>query len=632
MSALGQMLAGLDDEALAGLASPGVLRRAKGALGKPDAAETLEREDNSARLRIEAQQVTIAQDGPAKAQCDCPATGICRHVLMAVLHLRATAPAPTSGQAPGAREEIEALSLEEIRAFAGADWPHAIRIARISRSATPEPGESSCVLHLNEAPGPVTFLTGGGLRKALFKGPEGRRKRFVAAAALVIAGLRPDPEEDSTDRIDPELLKTARAAVIRALTHGLKGDPLLAQDALFDIAISARADAAPRLAALLRAAARKAAGLAARDPDADPVDFLAELAECHALIRALQTAPDDLLLAGQLRRNFQIGAAMDLAVLGVAMWRNPSGARGLTIHGWDGQRFVSSGPARAAGQDPGFSPRQAYRQPWWRGLSANRMAGHWLHLPEPRLSPDGVLGGQLEARRAQAALRLEDLPLHEHWPDLRADLASRQGIGLRATGRALPALIRLTTIAPPRFDEIEQMDLLDVADGTGHSLTLTIPQDGCAQRLHERQHHGLCALIEAVPKDEEMQYRLLSVLVGDPVEIWNVTLDTAPASLSRSTALDKMRIKARRFMTKPPQPPVPSAVTRFAEFALQALCDRVQSPVSDNRLKSLTNQAHALGLARVAAQMDPFDPQDNEAALCLCWTILLIRRAAARNL
>lgn len=632
MSALHAMLAPLDDDALAGFASAGLLRRAHAGLAKPDAAETLDSDNATARLRIEAQEVLLGADGPAKARCDCPSTGMCRHVLMAVLHLRATLADPTPTDAPDARADIAALSMDDIRAFAGTDWPQAVRIAQLSRNVVPEGESSSCVMRLKDAPGPVTFLAGAGLRGAVFKGPDGRRKRFVAAAALVLGAHKPDLEQITVNEIDPDLLVQARTTVLRALSHGLKGDPLLAQDALFDLAISARAETAPRLAALLRAAARHAGLLAARDPDADPGGYLVLLSECHALIRALQKAPADLHLAGQLRRDYDSAPPLDMTILGVALWRTESGARGLTIHGWDGQRFLSTGPARAAGADPQFSPTSAYHQPWWRGQTPKRMSGTMLHLPAPRLSQDGVLPGQLDVSPDARPLQIDTLPRHDSWSALHADIATRKGIGLRSTGRSVPALIRLVAVTATRFDEITQTDLLELGDAHGQTLTIQVPSETCAQRIHEMQHKGLSALIEAEPKGDALQFRLISILIEATGEVWNVTLDPVPDTLKASGALHRLRLKARRFLGKPaPIPPV-SALSRFAEMSLQALCDGMQSPVQNDALPLLADQADMLGLGSIGPALNSFDPVDPDAALRLGWQILLIRRAAAQRL
>ncbi|MEJ2036162.1 MAG: hypothetical protein P8X69_08920 [Maritimibacter sp.] len=493
----------------------------------------------------------------------------------------------------------------------------------------PEDGDASCVLHLPDAPGPVTFLAGGGLRKALFKGSEGWRKRFVAAAALLLGRhLLPRPTETDSVHIDPDLLAEVDAALQGSLIHGLRGDPRLAQERLFDLAISARADAAPRLAALLRIAARHAGRLARRDAEADPSAWLAELAECHALARALRKAPGNPVFLGQLRREYAVAEPHNLAVLGVGQWTTPSGARGLTIHGWDGNRFLSSGPARAAGMDPSFAPRQAYRQAWWRGMIPERMAGHILHLSAPQLSSDGVLSGQTVAANTGATLALERLPFHHDWAALQADLTARQGIGLRAAMRPVPALIRPASLAKPGFDAIEQGDRIEVADGAGCGLVLHLPDATSGAVAYAAQHRLRGALIEALRDGEGLSYRLIALFYGDPVRVWNVTLEPAPKELRDGGRIERLWARAHRMSRPNPDAPRPNRVALLAEQGLQALADGVCTPGAQGRRPALAVQAEALGLAHIARRLASAEPRDGAAVLSLAWELVLIRRAA----
>ncbi len=628
MSALEQMLAAQDDAALEALASVGLLRRAKAALEKPGAVGAVEPGQGRTVLRIEGFEVVLGPDGPDAARCDCPATGVCRHMLMALLHLRAGA-AP---QGPSARAQIAGLSLAEIEGFAGADWPQALRIAAFSAAAgggaNEEEGAASCVVSLPDAPGPVTFLAGGGLRKALFKGPEGRRRRFVAAAALVLGGHALPELREAAAQVDPALLAEAAAAVTSALTHGLRGDPRLAQDRLFDLAVSARADAVPRLAATLRALARQAGLLASRDPEGDPLAWLGQLAEAHALIRALGRAPADAVLTGQLRRDYSPAAPFDLAVLGVVQWRTRTGARGLTIHGWDGTRFLATGPARAAGADPGFTPSKAYRQGWWHGKTPARMTGSFLHLSSPRLSPDGMLPGQIDSLVLEGGLQPDKLPFHDNWDTLRADLATRQGIGLRTASRPAPALVHASCIAEPRFDAISQQARLDIGDRAGRGLALCLPDMASGQAIYEAQHRVVGLLIEAVREMEGMSFRLISLYFGDPLQVWNVTLAPPPSAMRERRGLDTPSATAHRLIRPNVAEVRETCVATVAKSGIEILIDSICTSGEACRGLALAAQAEALGLSRVAQSFSRLDPSDSQATLDLAWELTLVRRAA----
>lgn len=651
MSPLEEMLVVLDDAALSALASPGLLRRAKAVHEKGAGLEIVEATPGRVVLEVEEHVVRLDKDGLAKARCDCPATGICRHVLTAALHLRQLVLEAKEGQeqpketlgkaqrdAPGnalenrrrtisARVEIAALPLEVIKTFAGTDWPEALRIAALSGGATPQDSETSVVVLPGGAPGPVTFIGGGGLRKALFKGPDGRRKRFVAAAALLLGGHDLPAVEPRGARVETALLNHAAAAVLSGLHHGLKGDPALAQDRLFDVAVSLRADAAPRLAVLLHTAAHHAGRLAMHAPEGDPLVYLQELATCFALIRALRQAPDDPLLTGQFRRDYQPAAPRDLAVLGISKWRMQAGTRGLTIHGWDGKRYLSTGPARAAGIDPTFSLGEAYVKPWWPGLAPARMPGLVFHLPEPRLSPDGLLPGNTRTGSDPQPFELEALPFHDNWQALRAEVVERTGLGLRAATRPLPLLVRGFSAAPPRFDEIDQRHLIDIYDQKDRALTLVLPDALAGTMIFEKQRGLQGVLIEALADGDGPSFRLISLYYGDPLQIWDVTAGPMPEVFSAGGTTDRLRGRLRKTFSSVPPPGRPVAVAVFADETLRALCDAARV-ASSATLRDLSRKADTLGLTDLARSLETLCPDDSEAVLCLGWKTLLVRQAA----
>jgi len=93
------------------------------------------RGEDAAKVDANGVSVEIDGGGVAAARCDCPASGVCRHVLMAVLLLREAAGDGGSGAARtsadagvidaepsgtrSAREELLALSSSTLRTFAG---------------------------------------------------------------------------------------------------------------------------------------------------------------------------------------------------------------------------------------------------------------------------------------------------------------------------------------------------------------------------------------------------------------------------------------------------------------------------------------------------------------------------------
>ena len=127
-------LAAFDDEALAALANKGLVRRARKDL-ETIRPKVLEPGDAAERLRVEVgDAVAELALPPAQSRCDCPASGICRHILAALIFVKESAvesgDAASDGNAVGVEpiatpvaaspvEEVLALDDEAIGKWAG---------------------------------------------------------------------------------------------------------------------------------------------------------------------------------------------------------------------------------------------------------------------------------------------------------------------------------------------------------------------------------------------------------------------------------------------------------------------------------------------------------------------------------
>ena len=114
------VLAAFDDEALAGLANKGLVRRARKDL-ETIRPKVLEPGDSAERLRVEvADAVAELALPPAHSRCDCPASGICRHILAALIFVKESAEefgdVACDGNAVGV-EPIAASPVEEVIAL-----------------------------------------------------------------------------------------------------------------------------------------------------------------------------------------------------------------------------------------------------------------------------------------------------------------------------------------------------------------------------------------------------------------------------------------------------------------------------------------------------------------------------------
>ncbi|WP_455604009.1 hypothetical protein, partial [Cellulosimicrobium funkei] len=93
LGAWAAVYAGYDDDALATLASPGLVRRARKdvAAGR---VEPVEARPDGVVVSVGGMQVELDAGGPAEARCACPTPGTCQHVVTASLWVRETGAAP----------------------------------------------------------------------------------------------------------------------------------------------------------------------------------------------------------------------------------------------------------------------------------------------------------------------------------------------------------------------------------------------------------------------------------------------------------------------------------------------------------------------------------------------------------
>lgn len=530
-----------DDDALAALASAGLLRRAAKDV---EAGKVGWAEDDLAGGTIVAdgQRVQVAAGGPGAARCDCPAPGICKHILAAALWLRTAPPqgaksAADDGPAPVAPPAVPAtpaapqdsdvladvLALDQAAVFKAAGIAAARKAAgllqEVEDAAIAVQGTVLAItlpgLHLV-----CRYVAGAGFA-GMVSAAEPRLHKALHLLALISvwrahghaiawpSAIGADPAAGPGQDVSAAMNADERAFLTqaRALVHELcaggwshVGD--IAAPQLRALATSARVESFPRLAGLLRGLAGTADLLARRDFGADERQALRLAAEITALAEALERAgPADAALVARLRgsarRSFDTGATLELLPLGAHWWERRSGARGLTVAFWDPAacQVRAAVLARRDGSDPGFSKAGAWKHgALWPGTGAPAaLAGSSLVLDQPRLAEDGRLGlggnGGAEAGidggagGGTRAGTLPGWPLHDpRWQvagfdDWRALRAAVAG-GAGLLGERLElALLRPAACDPPQLDEVRQEIRWRVHDRHGQALLLRLPYE-----------------------------------------------------------------------------------------------------------------------------------------------------------
>lgn len=484
-----------DDDALGALASIGLLRRAAKDVEAGKLAWNGAPADAEGVVDVDGQLVRIGAAGPAKARCDCPAPGICKHILAAALWLRGM-PQSAGDCVADALAEVLALDPATVfKAAGGAATRKAGALFAETGPATLRAQGGVLIIELPELDLVCRYVAGAGFSGMVSEAsPASRPTMHLLAIATAWRARERQfawPETGTALAADPHagllapdrlFLARLRQVLLEVCETGWSHVSGIMPAQLRALGMSARVESFPRLAGLLRILAGTAESLAKRDFASDELQAIKLAVRIHALIHALEEANGDALadLRGRARRTFNGAAALELLPLGAHWWQQRSGARGLTISFWDhGNKSVLQAVlARRDANDPGFGRAGAWSShALWPGAgSAAMLAEGALVLHQARMSADGRIGIGGETRAQLASpWRADDerwmAAGFDDWRDLAA--AVRGGAGLRGEDVEC-MLLRPFALESPRLDEIRQTLSWSVRDRNGMALVLRV--------------------------------------------------------------------------------------------------------------------------------------------------------------
>jgi hypothetical protein len=506
-----QIYRNFDDNALAALASTGLLRRAAKDVEAGKIAWQSPPGSKQAVLRADGQLVTLDPGGPAKAICDCPAPGMCKHILGAALWLRVASVSASAGEAPPVDVLAEILQLEPAVVFKAAGIPATRKAAALLTDAEAAvigetPGTLS--IQLPQLDALCHYIAGAGYAGMVSEAPAASRAAVHLLAILAVW------RRHGREFAWPEAISAAEITPGASALAGLSGDERLflgrMRAQLLEIchsgwahvseimpaemrvlAMSARVESFPRLAGMLRTLAGTTDLLSRRDLGADERQAIRLAARILALSHALEGAHGKLLsdLRGRTRRGFSGNETLELLPLGAHWWEQRSGARGMTIAFWDpsGRRIVQASLARRDSADLGFNRQLAWSSSaLWQGAGAARtLADVTLTLQDVRISEDDRISLSEDTTASRHPPWRTDEERwqeagHHDWNALAT--AIRQGTGLR--GEAVDCvLLRPTTFDAPVLDETRQLFSWTLRDVHGSPLTLRL---SCNPEHHPR--------------------------------------------------------------------------------------------------------------------------------------------------
>jgi len=629
-----------DDDTLVALANAGLLRRAAKDVeaGKVALAE---HDIEGGWIAADGQRVRVDAHGPQKARCDCPAPGLCKHILGAALWLReqSAAPAEPAADAPpaGAVDPLaDLLALDAAALFKAAGAAAVRRAAAIAVDDVEWRSQGGAVVLALPALGQSCRWVGGaGFAGMISDVPAAERKAVHLSAVMALrrahgvvdawpdgaTPVRAQVADAGIERLGERergFLAQVQGLLHELLSGGLAHVSELTSARLLALNMSARGEGLPRLAALLRNLGGTVDLLARRDHRAEERDALAAMARIQALCEALAAADGERVraLRGALKRDFDVATALTLLPLGAHWWQTRGGARGLTAAFWDidGARVLQATLARPDGSDVGFTRELAWStHALWPGAGAVRGLGAsaW-RLEQPRLSEDGrlALGGATRAT-AQGSWTAADPRLAgvgcADWGELGTQLRAATGLA----GDPVDAvLLRPADTRAPVLDEARQQLVWPVADAGGRWLTLAVPvTPETRQRIDNidalsARRGDLRAILVRIERTGALvQFVPVAAWTrepGDVLRVVSLDFETPPP---RSTSLTGRLLRLFESRRDLPQPATPATLAErltapvLEVLETQAATGRLAlTQTQDERLQDAHRRVASVGL------------------------------------
>jgi len=508
------LLKGIDDEALASVANKGLLRRAQKDLESAPPA-ILAVEEGCVQVQLADATVGV-REMPSKCSCSCPARGICRHILSALVYLRdssdlAACDGPVQGTlfqddsggvaafaateavdlpVPSPAEVLGSLSDQELQTWAGKQLVRkALKVLAADLPVEIDASESF-VLRFPTRNITCRWIPGGGLQGMICScQAEGVCEHVVTAilAYQVSLGKRQVTVEQASltesrgaPRTRTEVLASVGTVLREMLSLGLARLSAATAQRLTTLAVSAHGVDLPRLERMLKTLADEVQLALRRDAQSNSANLVAQAARVEALRTALAKNASAALV-GQHRSQYYDVGQITLVGMGAQRWRSKGGYHGVTVYFWDESRKDWAT----------WSESRPVSQTAFDGASRFRSAGPWEGCRSPQEAAESVLRlsqacrnsqGRVSGRSATRALlmgpsRPREVPgAITAWTELteQAKRLFGGGLGERNEGLELVLLVPKTW-GPGFYDTLRQELVRPVADEAGRVVNLWLP-------------------------------------------------------------------------------------------------------------------------------------------------------------
>ena len=494
----------LDRASLEALSNRGLVRRAEKDLERGGEVQMAGSEPDQITLRVGEWAVRLDGNGFARARCGCGASGVCQHVVMAVLFLQREEPVPAAGvssieddvpEAPDAAAEWLSLHVAALTRWAGAP---AFRQGLELASAAEAEIEIGAVVHVRFRARnvEVRLVPGTGLDGAITSGSRsGDDRGRVVAAVIQLQRSRGVvwefpatggalEEHAGAPRTRREVVEVCSRLAEGLVVQGLARLSAGVEPRLVTLGMSALAVNLPRLSHLLRAIGDEVTACRQRDARGDSGRLLAGLAELEALCGALRIGGDSPRadLVGVHRARFDEVGTIELSGVAAWPWETASGYLGLTVLFWDdsARAWNTWSESRTKSGAAGFDPVARFGFPGpWAGVDSPRVAGRSrVRLMRARRTGGGRLSVSSQTRGmilGPSEASSCGMPVLDDWTGVERVWRESVPVGL-APGNPLARVValRIGKVGARAFDEVRQVLSWELADPAGHGVRMEV--------------------------------------------------------------------------------------------------------------------------------------------------------------
>lgn len=486
--ALRAALARADEEYLTGLCNKGTVNRGK----KDLAGLTPEAQVQGETVVVTAGEVQCTLRAPlGDSGCSCPAQGMCRHRVTAILWLKGQLDEAESAPPAADLSELLEVPAVHLRRAMGSKAFHAL-VFRLGREGLPPMEEGSTVRVELPWEGAVVKL----LLPLEYASCTCRSRELCShkAAALLcwqvkkgrhtLEELAAQFPQEST-RWDLEQVSAAAQAV-EELTAGLLEAGLsrlspAAPDSAERLAALCHTAALPRLESGLRILSTLLRRALERSAAFRTEDLLLRLAGLDHLARRLKGERNPARLpelAGTFREEYRPCPPLTLHLLGERRFHADGGYAGTVYYLWEvGQRqWYTYTAARPTFYEGRAQKRPSARDPapWGLDCLMDQLYGCTITLEGGKVSKDRRLSASEESRAAAGGKvqPWEALPPELCWEDFSALFRAVEPFLLEGAETDRLVLVRPSACAAREFDGTRQLFRMELLDGEGRVLLL----------------------------------------------------------------------------------------------------------------------------------------------------------------